>query len=115
VVKAKRIYEPPSKDDGYRIFVERLWPRGFTKERARFDLWFKDITPSPELHKWFHHDPERWNEFKKKYRKELEKSGMLLELKRIIREKKIVDLVYSTKSEEHNNAIILIEFLKEMK
>lgn len=69
--RIKRIYETPGEDDGYRILIDRLWPRGFTKERAKVDLWLKEIAPSTELRKWYHHNPERWNEFKSRYQTEL--------------------------------------------
>ena len=70
-IKIKRVYEKPDKDDGIRILVDRLWPRGLTREKASIDLWLKDIAPSAELRKWFGHDPEKWDEFRKRYRHEL--------------------------------------------
>jgi len=76
-IQLKRIYEPYSKEDGYRILVDRLWPRGFTKEKAALDLWLKEIAPSTELRKWFGHDPEKWKEFQKKYRIELKQNKEL--------------------------------------
>ena len=71
MIKVKRVYEKPSRDDGSRILVERLWPRGLTKERAAVDLWLKEVAPSPELRKWFGHDPARWEQFQKRYWKKL--------------------------------------------
>jgi uncharacterized protein YeaO (DUF488 family) len=115
VVRAKRIYEPKSKDDGFRILVERLWPRGFTKEKARLDLWLKDIAPSQELRKWYSHDPEKWSEFKRKYKAELKNNRALAELRKIIKEKKNVDLVYAASDAERNSAVILLEFLEKGK
>src|ERR687897_3960604 len=76
-IKIKRVYEQPDKDDGRRILVDRLWPRGLTKEKAGVDLWLKEIAPSTELRKWFGHDPDRWEEFKERYRAELEEAGKM--------------------------------------
>ncbi len=115
MVCVKRIYEPKSKDDGYRVFVERLWPRGFTKERARLDLWLKDIAPSQELRKWYSHDPEKWNEFKRRYKAELENNEALAELKKIIKEKKNVDLIYAASDPERNSAVIIKELIEKGK
>ena len=75
-VQIKRVYEEPSTSDGKRILIDRLWPRGLTKEKAKVDLWLKDIAPSTELRQWFGHDPSKWNEFKKRYHDELKKNGM---------------------------------------
>ena len=81
MITVKRIYDPPGNDDDYRILIDRLWPRGFTKERAKVDLWMKEIAPSTELRKWYHHNPERWNEFKNLYRMELtEKKELMLRI-----------------------------------
>jgi uncharacterized protein YeaO (DUF488 family) len=113
MIRAVRIYEPKSKNDGYRVFVERLWPRGFTKEKARLDLWLKDIAPSLELHKWYSQDPEKWSEFKRKYKTELKNNKALAELKKIIKEKKNVDLIYANKSTEHNSAVVLMDVIEK--
>jgi uncharacterized protein YeaO (DUF488 family) len=114
MIKIKRVYDPPAKEDGYRILIDRLWPRGLTKERAKIDLWLKEIAPSNELRKWFNHDPEKWEEFKAKYEKELtNKQNLLHEIKQLEKEKGIVTLLYSTKETEHNNAVALNGFLKE--
>jgi uncharacterized protein YeaO (DUF488 family) len=78
MIKIKRAYQIPEEDDGFRILVDRLWPRGISKEKAKLDLWLKDIAPSNELRKWFGHDPYRWNEFKKKYREELRSKKVLI-------------------------------------
>jgi uncharacterized protein YeaO (DUF488 family) len=115
MIRAVRIYEPKSKNDGYRVFVERLWPRGFTKEKARLDLWLKDIAPSQELRKWYSHDPEKWSEFKKRYKAELKNNKALPELKKIIKEKKNVDLVYAASDPERNSAVILKELIEKGK
>lgn len=113
MVKIKRVYDKPSKDDGYRILIDRLWPRGLTKEEAKIDLWLKEIAPSTELRKWYNHDPKKWISFKEKYRKELKDKGELLEqIKELEKEHKTVTLLYSSKEERLNNAIILLEFIK---
>jgi uncharacterized protein YeaO (DUF488 family) len=113
VIRIKRIYESrsPSPEDGKRIFVDRLWPRGLKKEEVVFDEWLKDISPSNELRKWFGHDPARWEEFKRKYKKELEDKGEIIDdLKREAGQGTITFL-YSAKDEEHNNAVILKEII----
>ena len=111
-VKIKRVYEEPSDTDGKRIFVDRLWPRGMTKEKAAIDVWLKDIAPSTTLRKWFAHDPKRWNEIKKKYFKELnENNEQLSVLKEYLKKGKIT-LVYGAKDEEHNEAQVLLEILQ---
>jgi len=114
MIKIKRIYEQPAKEDGFRILVDRLWPRGISKEKAKIDLWLKEIAPSDELRKWFGHDPEKWEEFKAKYEKELKgKQELLGKIKQMEREKGIVTLLYSAKDKEHNNAVALNTFLKK--
>ena len=109
-IEIKRVYEKPSERDGMRILVDRLWPRGLTKQKAAIDLWLKDIAPSTELRKWFAHDPEKWIEFKKKYLQELKDKEEQIS---IIKEhlKKEVTLVYGAKDEEHNEAHVLEELL----
>jgi len=109
MIKLKRVYEKPTKNDGFRILVDRLWPRGLTKQKAEVDLWLKDIAPSTELRKWFGHDPENWKEFSSRYAKELEQKKELLNL--IIEKGKVetVTLVYGAKDEKHNQAVILKE------
>lgn len=108
MIKTKRIYEPPAREDGFRILVDRLWPRGVQKEKTKIDLWLKEIAPSDELRKWFAHDPEKWEEFKKKYEKELAtKQGLLNGIRKAEREKGTVTFLYSAKDTEHNNAIAL--------
>jgi uncharacterized protein YeaO (DUF488 family) len=106
-VRLKRAYEPPEKTDGTRILVDRLWPRGVSKEEAKLDEWIKEIAPSSELRTWFGHDPRRWDEFRKRYRSELaEHSETLKDLRRRAREGPIT-LVYSARDEIHNDAIVL--------
>ena len=111
-IRIKRIYETPEKEDGFRILVDRLWPRGFTKERAAVDLWLKDIAPSTALRKWFNHIPEKWEEFKKRYRSEIRENKEALSVLKEQMKKGNVTLVYAAKDEEHNDAIILLGELK---
>jgi uncharacterized protein YeaO (DUF488 family) len=112
MIKVKRIYETSSSQDGWRILVDRLWPRGVSKENAKIDLWLKEVAPSDKLRKWFGHDPKKWGDFKKKYELELmEKQELLLEIKRAEKERGTVTLLYSAKDEKHNQAIALIEIL----
>jgi uncharacterized protein YeaO (DUF488 family) len=106
-VRLKRAYEPPEKSDGTRILVDRLWPRGVSKEEAELDQWIKEIAPSAELRTWFGHDPRRWDEFQSRYRAELaEHSDMVKDLRARAREGTIT-LVYSARDEVHNDAIVL--------
>jgi uncharacterized protein YeaO (DUF488 family) len=106
-VRLKRAYEPPEKTDGARILVDRLWPRGVSKEEAKLDEWIKEIAPSTELRTWFGHDPRRWDEFRERYREELaEHSETLKDLRRRAREGPIT-LVYSARDEIHNDAVVL--------
>jgi uncharacterized protein YeaO (DUF488 family) len=110
-VRLRRIYEPPSKDDGTRILVERLWPRGVSKEKAAIDLWLKDIAPSPPLRKWYSHDTSKWDEFRRRYRAEIEhNSDVLRDLKQRL-EDGPVTFVYAAKDELHNSALVLKEYL----
>ena len=114
MITIKRIYEKPLEADGYRILIDRLWPRGVSKEKAKIDLWLKEIAPSDELRKWFSHDPEKWTDFKDKYKIELaDKLESIKKIKEIKKKEKIVTLLYAAKDEEHNNAIVLKEFLKK--
>ncbi len=114
MIKLKRIYEKYNKDDGYRILVDRLWPRGISKERAKLDLWFKDIAPSTDLRKWFNHDIPKWSEFKKKYRAELKVNKVNVDfLKQVVQKKKIITLLYGAKDEIHNEAVVLEELLNK--
>ena len=108
----KRVYAEPSQDDGMRILVDRLWPRGLTKEKAKVDLWLKEIAPSSELRKWFAHDPKKWPEFKRRYAEELKaESGPLARLRQEA-DRKTVTLLYGAKDEEHNEAVVLLEIMQ---
>lgn len=101
-VLLKRAYEPPAASDGKRILVDRLWPRGVAKAKAKIDLWLKDVAPSTELRKWFGHDPGRWIEFRKRYRAELRNSPALAELKSLARKSRIT-LIYAARDEVHKD------------
>jgi uncharacterized protein YeaO (DUF488 family) len=111
-IRLKRAYDEPSPEDGLRVLVERLWPRGLSKERAAVDLWIKDVAPSPELRRWFNHDPARWDEFQKRYRAELQqKKDAVEELRRKCRGG-TVTFVFATRDEEHNGALVLKDHLE---
>jgi len=109
MIKIKRIYAAPSESDGFRVLVDRLWPRGMTKARAQVDLWLKDIAPSTELRKWFSHDPQKWQEFYSRYASELESRQDLLDFIRNKGMKEIVTLLFAAKDEMHNEAVIIKE------
>ena len=112
MIQTKRAYEPTSKTDGARILVERLWPRGIKKEALSLDTWLKDVAPSTELRQWFQHDPAKWQEFRKRYSRELEENPEPWQrlLSRARRGR--LTLVYSSHDQEHNNAVALKEFLE---
>jgi uncharacterized protein YeaO (DUF488 family) len=113
MIKLKRVYEEPAKADGERILVERLWPRGLSKERAKVTLWLKDIAPSGELRKWFGHDPDKWNEFRSRYIKELKGKKELIELLKRKAREGMITFVYAARDEEHNSALILKQYLQK--
>ena len=108
-IRIKRVYEQPSHEDGKRILVDRLWPRGLSKEKASVDLWLKDIAPSTELRKWFAHDPSKWDEFKQRYLSELKENSEAVQTLKEELKKGQVTLVYAAKDEEHNDALVLQE------
>jgi uncharacterized protein YeaO (DUF488 family) len=108
----KRVYEKPAPEDGFRVFVERLWPRGLTKEQVAADRWLKDAAPSPELRRWFGHDPARWEEFRRRYWRELESQGEAVDFLRQRLKEGPVTLVYAARDEEHNAARALKMFLE---
>ncbi|HMH32797.1 MAG TPA: DUF488 domain-containing protein [Puia sp.] len=110
-IKIKRIYEPFSKSDGYRILVDRLWPRGIKKEAAHVDQWMKEVAPSTDLRKWFNHEPEKWKPFIEKYHAELKGSAAFEELVELIQAHKIVTLLYSARDEKHNQAVALRQLI----
>ena len=110
--KLKRVYEASQASDGYRVLVDRIWPRGVSKEKARIDFWMKEIAPSDTLRKWFGHDPERWHEFQRRYGEELRKEiGLPKQLKQLEKEHGTVTLVFSARDEDHNQAVALRAFL----
>lgn len=108
----KRAYEPASSEDGFRVYIDRLWPRGLSHETFHYDLWDKDIAPSTELREWFHADPDnRWSEFETRYSKELETSPSFGALRHLLAQKSVVTLLYSSHDERHNNAIVVYNLL----
>lgn len=111
-VHLKRVYEEPSKDDGFRILVDRLWPRGKSKEKAAVDLWLKEIAPTDELRKWFGHDPKKWEDFHKKYTAELKKNTEAVKQLKAQVKKGKTTIVYGAKDEEHNQAVVIRDYLK---
>ncbi len=112
MIQLKRVYEKPSRKDGLRILVDRLWPRGLTKERAAVNLWLKDVAPSTELRKWFGHDPAKWEQFQTRYRKELDEKQDDLKLLTQKSKGHTVTLVYGARDEEHNEAMVLKRVLE---
>jgi uncharacterized protein YeaO (DUF488 family) len=107
-VLLKSAYAPPAVEDGMRVLVDRLWPRGLSKDEARIDIWMKEIAPSTALRRWFNHDPEKWQVFQQKYVKELEGSAALDELRRLARRCRIT-LLFAARDEQHNNAAVLLK------
>ena len=116
MIRIKRVYREPSPMDGVRILIDRMRPRGISKERAHVVEWRKDVAPSTSLRTWFRHDPAKWNEFRRQYRTELTRSGMMEALKQLARlsPKMTITLVYSAADEEHNQAVALKEWLDEL-
>lgn len=117
MVRIKRVYVEPSPGDGVRILVDRVWPRGVSKEQARLDAWRKELAPSTELRKWFGHDPKKWDDFRTRYRLELrrpEQNQAIQELARLARTK-TVTLLYGAADTEHNQALVLKELLEQMR
>lgn len=116
MIKIKRIYEKPDKSDGYRILVDKLWPRGIKKEKSGVDLWLKDIAPSDKLRKWFSHREDRWEIFKQRYMDELkEKIEIVKKIKELEAEKGTITLLFSARDIERNNAVVLREFISHLK
>ena len=113
LIKVKRVYAPVAAEDGFRILVDRLWPRGMSKEKAKLDLWLKDIAPSEALRQWFSHNPDNWQDFQQKYQQELpEKKELLDQIKQLEKKHGTVTLIYSARDLEHNNALVLEKYLK---
>jgi uncharacterized protein YeaO (DUF488 family) len=113
-IRLKRVYEKPSQSDGKRVLVDRLWPRGLTKEQARIDEWMRDLAPSTELRKWYGHDPSKWTEFNERYRKELNKNLALVSKLAEQRRKGTVTFVFSSREEKLNNAVALKEYIESL-
>ncbi|HKV64093.1 MAG TPA: DUF488 family protein [Candidatus Acidoferrum sp.] len=114
MIRVKRVYEKPAKEDGFRVLVDRLWPRGMKKEAAKVDLWMKDVAPSDKLRKSFHHEVMKWDDFEKKYQAELrDKKENLAELNRLEKEHGTVTLLFGAKDEEHNQAVLVAKALKK--
>ncbi|HQM38001.1 MAG TPA: DUF488 domain-containing protein [Candidatus Bipolaricaulis anaerobius] len=112
MIKVKRVYDPAAPEDGLRVLVDRLWPRGLSRERAQVNLWLKDIAPDSELRKWFSHDPERWPEFKRRYFAELAaKTDLLATIAEEARDG-VVTILYGAKDRQHNNALALKEYME---
>lgn len=110
-IAVKRIYEPQEEADGFRVLVDRLWPRGLKKSEAQVDLWFKQIGPSTDLRKWFDHDPDKWEEFLSDYTFELRKNKALPELIEQVKNHQRVTLLYAAQNQEYNNGVALRQFL----
>ena len=113
MIRLKRVYEEAARNDGYRVLVERLWPRGVSKEKANIRLWAKEIAPSPELRKWYGHNLARWEEFKKRYWRELKGKQESLEEIRSRAREGTVTFVYAARDEEHNSAMALKDYLEK--
>lgn len=111
-ITIKRVYEPAAKTDGQRILIDRLWPRGLTKEKAALDLWLKEIAPTTELRQWFKHDPQKWAQFQKRYQAELKKNHTVADTLKDCLSKGAVTLVYGAKDEEHNDAVVLKDYFE---
>lgn len=112
MIQVKRIYDSASEDDGFRVLVDRLWPRGISKENAHINQWMKEIAPSSDLRKWFAHEVDKWNEFKARYMKELlEKEDLINNIRDLEKEHKMVTLLYSAKDTDHNQAVVLLSVL----
>ena len=115
MVKIKRVYDPLSSEDGIRILIDRLWPRGIKKEEAKIDEWMKEIAPTTDLRKWFSHDPAKWPEFRKRYITELKNKSELFERLRSEAKKGTITLLFAAKDAEHPNAVILKEVIEKGK
>ncbi|MFA5700391.1 MAG: DUF488 domain-containing protein [Desulfuromonas sp.] len=111
-IQTKRAYESPAPEDGYRVLVDRLWPRGVSKQKLALDEWNKEIAPSTELRKWFDHDPQKWEQFRERYLAELKESQLGKELLKGVKQKRLT-LVYGARDTEHNQALVLKEYLEE--
>ncbi|MDR7608013.1 MAG: DUF488 family protein [Armatimonadota bacterium] len=115
MLRVRRVYEPPEPQDGFRVLVDRLWPRGLSKEAARVDLWARELAPSDRLRRWFGHDPVKWEEFRRRYREELSRSPARELVQQLAERARhdTVTLVFGARDERHNNAVVLAEVLQE--
>jgi uncharacterized protein YeaO (DUF488 family) len=115
MIRIKRVYDPPGPRDGFRLLIDRLWPRGLTKDKACLSDWRKDLAPSDRLRKWFNHDPQKWDEFKRRYHEELRPRAK--ELQELARKKRpaTITILYGARDKEHNNAVALKELLEELR
>ncbi|WP_048204238.1 DUF488 domain-containing protein [Methanobacterium formicicum] len=114
MIQIKRAYQEAGEKDGYRILIDRLWPRGVSKEKLKIDQWIKEIAPSDELRKSFGHDPDKWETFQTGYRRELEdKSELINMIKKLEEKMDTITLIYAAKDEKHNNAVVLLELLNK--
>lgn len=114
-MRVRRVYDPPEPADGFRVLVDRLWPRGLTKEAARVDLWARELAPSHGLRRWFGHDPSRWEEFRRRYREELQRPEVQEALAELVKRARAgnVTLLFGARDERHNNAVVLAEVLRD--
>ncbi|MCA6110925.1 DUF488 domain-containing protein [Bradyrhizobium cenepequi] len=110
-VRLKRAYETPAREDGKRILVDRLWPRGIKKDAAAIDCWMKELAPSSDLRKWFGHEPERWSEFKRRYKRELRQHASTLDELRMLAERGPITLIFAARDKAHNEAVVLRDVL----
>ena len=113
MIRLKRVYDSPAEEDGFRVLVERLWPRGITKAEAHLDLWMKEIAPSSDLRKWFAHDPAKWEEFSKRYEKELVENRDLVKTLEQKSRETTVTLVFAAHDIQHNSALVLKQFMEK--
>ncbi len=111
-LRIKRVYDPPADDDGMRVLIDRLWPRGLGKASARIDLWLKEVAPSDELRRWFGHEPERWAEFQRRYREELKTRPQVLGQLTALAGQGRLTLLYAAKDQTRNNAVVLLKLLQ---
>lgn len=111
--KTKRVYDEPSSADGYRVLVDRLWPRGVSKEAAQLDEWAKDLAPSPGLRKWFDHQPDKFVEFTERYQEELSNNSYIAQFLKLVKNERVVSLLYGAKDLSINHAVILQQFLEK--
>ncbi|MDR7556542.1 MAG: DUF488 family protein [Armatimonadota bacterium] len=116
MIRVRRVYDPPEPADGVRVLVDRLWPRGLSKARARIDHWYRDLAPSDALRRWFGHDPARWDEFRRRYREELVAAGRWEQVRALAAQarRQTVTLLFAAKDIRHNNAVALAEILRRV-